>query len=92
MSARTEVMRRKKAARRTVLRGTSGALMGSASGHGKNVMEGILTARTEVMRAPTHAVSGVKLIGLMSIQRWTKRWTCIAMQEPGKARQKFLAT
>ena len=64
----------------------------NASRQNINVMEGILIARTEVMRAPTLAVSGVKLIGLMSIQRWTKRWTCFAMQEPGKAMQKFLET
>ena len=26
------------------------------------------------------------------VQRWTKRWTCFAKKQPGKARQKFLAT
>ena len=28
----------------------------------------------------------------MSVQRRTKRWTCFAKQQPGKARQKFIAT
>ena len=26
------------------------------------------------------------------VQRWAKRWTCFAKQQPGRARQKFLAT
>ena len=26
------------------------------------------------------------------VQRWTKRWTCFAKQQPGRTRQKFLAT
>ena len=30
--------------------------------------------------------------GMRTVQRCTKRWTCIAKQQPGSARQKFLAT
>ena len=26
------------------------------------------------------------------VQRWAKKWTCFAKQQPGRARQKFLAT
>ena len=26
------------------------------------------------------------------VQRWAKRWTCFAMQQPGRGRQNFLAT
>ena len=26
------------------------------------------------------------------VQRWAKRWTCFAMQQPGRGRLKFLAT
>ena len=26
------------------------------------------------------------------VQSWTKRWTCFAKQQPGRARHKFLAT
>ena len=28
----------------------------------------------------------------LQVQRYTKRWTCFVKQQPGKARQKFIAT
>ena len=39
---------------------------------------------------------GVKEANLITskdhIQRWPKKWTCFTKLQPGKARQKFLAT
>ena len=46
-------------------------------------------------RCPHPATLGLLFISISiskTVQRWVKKWTCIAKQEPGRARQKILGT
>ena len=43
----------------------------------------------EMVRSRGH---GAAVIEEITIHRWTKRWTCFAKRQPGRAKLKFLAT
>ena len=32
------------------------------------------------------------MFSVLTVQRWAKKWTCFAKQQPGMARQKMFAT
>ena len=50
------------------------------------------TKKAELADGCSCRTDGLRTMLFVLIKRWTKRWTCFAKQQPGRARQKFIAT